>query len=121
MKKIEQLAAVTLLIFAGCTCSKVAYSNKTTLSPGAGVGTYNVEFLVEDLTSPQGSRVVGAPVLSVIAGQEGQISVGDGLSSIYCTAEVDDSSARPTARTSVSIKKNGRVVWSENGTVVMTQ
>jgi hypothetical protein len=122
MKIMTQLAAaVVLLILTGCSASKVAYSNKATLSPGIEEGTYHVAFVVEDLTGPEGSRVVGAPVLSVLAGQEGKISIGDGVNSVFCTAVVDDTSGRPEAKISVSVMKNGNVVWSENETVVMTR
>ena len=121
MKRVIQLTAVlTLGVLMGCSNSKVAYRSKATLSPAKEAGQYEVAFVIEDISNPDSPSVVISPRLTVLKGQEGRIFVGDDKSGIICTVLVDNSSGKPKATTSVSVKENGEVVWSENKTIAMS-
>ena len=122
MKQMIQLAAVLMLgILMGCSSSKVEYRSRATLSPADETGQFDVAFVIEDLSKPEDSRVISSPRLRVLKGQEGQIFIGDDKSNIVCTALVGDASGKPEVKTTVSVKKNGRIVWSEEKTVAMTE
>ena len=118
---VSVIAIVALSILAGCTISKVAYRNKTTLTQAATAGQYNVAFLIEDVSDPANPSVVNSPSIRLFKGEEGSAYVGNETSGVTCTALVDDASGKPEAQTTVSVKKDGKVVWSEKQTVPMSK
>lgn len=122
MKQSVIVVAILLIgMLAGCTSPKVAYRSKATLTPEPGAGHYDVVFTIEDVSDPGNPSMVSSPRLRVLKGKEGRISVGDATSGITCTALVDDAFGKPEAQTIVSIKKDGRVVWSKEQTVAMSK
>jgi len=122
---MKLVAAITVVvtfgILTGCTSSKVAYRSKATLTPATEAGLFDVAFVIEDIADPANPTVVSSPRLRLLKGKEGNMSVGDDNSSIVCTALVDDASGKPEARTTVSIKKNGKEVWSDTQTVAVSK
>ena len=118
---VAVIAVVGLGILAGCTGAKVAYRSKATLVPAPDAGQYDIAFVIEDVADPGNPSVVGCPRIRLLTGKEGSVSVGDDASAIQCTAVVDESSGKPEAKTTVSVTKNGKVVWSDTQTVAMSK
>jgi len=122
MKQVVSVIAVVVLgILTGCASSKVAYRSKATLTPAPEAGQFDVAFVIEDIADPANPTVVSSPRLRLLKGKKGNMSVGDDNSSIVCTALVDDASGQPEARTIVSIKKNGKEIWSDTQTVAVSK
>lgn len=120
-RRIPVIAVVVLGILAGCTSSKVAYHSKVTLTPTPDAGVYEVVFVIEDLSDPANPSLVSAPRITLLEGQDASICVGDETSEITCTALVDDASGQPEAQTTISVKKDGKVIWSDEQTVAMSK
>ena len=120
-QSVAVVAILSLSILAGCTSSKVAYRSKATLTPAPDAGQYDVAFVIEDVSDPGNPSMVSLPRVRVLKGKEASISVGDQTSGIICTALVDDASGEPEAQTTVSVKKDGKVIWSEKQTVAMSK
>ena len=140
MKQAALFAVVLALgILAGCSRSKVAdppqstvaYRTKATLSTVKNIGDYgdyDVAIVIEDTSDPKSARVALRPRVTVRKGVETIIeavlsaSAGENKQrSIICTVLVDDSLGEPEARITVSVKKDGEVVWSDKQTVTMTK
>jgi hypothetical protein len=117
---VSIVAIVALVILAGCTSSKVAYRSKATLKPADKPDQYDVAFEVSDVSDPANPRVVSTPQLRIIKGKKGSVTVGDQSSGVTCEAVVA-ASGTPKARTSVSVKQDGEVVWYTSQTMHMSR
>ena len=122
MKQAVSIGVVAgLCILAGCTGSKVAYRSKATLAPAPDAGQYDVAFLIEDVSDPTNPSVLSSLRIRLLKGKEGSASIGDETSGILCTAVVENSSGKPEAKATVSVTKDGTVVWSDTQTVAMSK
>ena len=118
---VSAIAVVALCILAGCASSKVAYRSKATLSPAPDAGQYEIAFLIEDVSDPANPSVVSSPRIRLLKEKEGTISIGEEGIGIICTAVVGDASGKPEAQTTVSVKKDGQVIWAEKQTVAISK
>ncbi|MDP6636111.1 MAG: hypothetical protein QGG42_14520 [Phycisphaerae bacterium] len=126
MKQFLSAIAILLLGVTGCASSKAAYRSTATLSPAADAGQYDVAFVIEDISNPGSPVVVSSPRVTLLKGDEACLTLGseiDGViwSGIFCTVLVDDAPDKAEARTTVSVWKDGKEVWSENQTVTMSR
>ena len=99
----------------------MTYNSKTTLSPIGEAGQFIVSFVIEDVSKSGKPRMISAPQMIVLKGEKAMVIIGDDKGEIICTALVDDAADKPEVKTTVSVKKNGQIVWSEEKTVAMTE
>lgn len=122
MKHTVSIVGVLMIaILTGCTSSPSAYRSKVTLTPAPDAQHYDIAFMIEDVSDPANTRVMSTPRVHTLKGKECNISVDDEMGGVACTAIVDEASGKVEARTTVSVKKDGKVVWSAEQTVAMSK
>jgi hypothetical protein len=117
---VGMVGILALGLLAGCTSPKVAYRSMATLKPAEEAGQYDVAFEITDVSDRANPRVLSTPRLRVMKGKEGSISVGDEKNGITCDAVVA-ASGKQRARTTVSIRQDGQVVWYASQTMQVSE
>lgn len=103
-------------LLAGCATSERGYRVRTT-AIRAPTGDYDVTFVIEDLANPDRPLRIRSPHIRVAKGKKGRLSLRSDERDITCTAVVEDAPGGEEARTTISIHRDGKTVWSERQTV----
>jgi len=123
MKWVFQIAiAIVAVSLAGCaTTPKGAYRSSAMLWASPVPGDYHIGFTIEDVSQPGNPRVISQPKMIAVRGREGRIAIGDDRNGIICTALVNDSTGKPEAKTTVIVKRNGKIVLTEQHTIGISE
>jgi ABC-type uncharacterized transport system auxiliary subunit len=115
---------ICLAIFAvmsGCSseCStpKRAYKINTKVSPAEEQGQYCVEFTLEDVSAPDGPKVLSSPRVTVLQGEKGRVFVGDTLNNIDYSVIINKLDKGLEANTAIAITEKGTLAWSAQQTI----
>ena len=108
MKK--ETMAVAGLVLGACMTAQAGYRTETTVAPGTEAHQYVVQIKITDVAQDGKMDVLGAPKLTVKAGEEGKITVADEKeqSGIFCTALVKEAEGGTEAVTTVVVKEKGK-------------
>jgi len=103
------MLAVAGLILGACMTAQAGYRTETTVTPGADAHQYVVQIKIMDVAKDGKTDVLSAPKLTVKAGEEGKMSVGDEKeqNGVFCTALVKEIDGGIEAVTTVVVKEKG--------------
>ncbi len=111
-----------LAVLTGCAGQSSAYASTVSLLPVDGdTQAYDVTIVIEDRSDGDRPSVISAPRLRLVAGEPATMNITDAEEGIACTAVVDQAATPPEVRTTVTITKDGRPVWSEERTTALQQ
>jgi Flp pilus assembly secretin CpaC len=107
MKK-GMMAAVGLVLGA-CVTAQAGYRTETTVEAGEEAHQYVVQIKIIDVARDGKTDVLSVPKLTLKAGEEGKITVGDenGYNGVFCTARVKEIEGGVEAVTTVVVKEKG--------------
>jgi len=117
------IGILTALVCIGCATPRHAYRADVKIAPAGAAHQYTVEFRVSETGRDGKTNVVIAPKLTVAAGQEGHILVGDDQQrdAITCTALVREGGKSLDAATDVDVRRHGETVWHSMQNVTLTR
>ncbi len=103
------MMAVAGLILGACMTAQAGYRTETTVEPGAEAHQYVVQTKLIEVSKDGKTDVLSAPKLTVKAGEEAKINVGDEKerSGVFCTALVKEIEGGIEAVTTVVVKEKG--------------
>lgn len=107
---ISVIVVLSLCILAGCSSSG-GYRSDVTLNPVSEAGLYDINFVIEDLSTSAKPNTHPHKV-RVREGEKAAFSVGDETNGCFCTAIVHNASGKLTLDKTTRIKKDGVMVWS---------
>jgi hypothetical protein len=118
-----QKAILGAMVCMGCAMPRPAYRTDVKIAPAGVAHQYTVEFRLSEIGRNGASNLVIAPKLTVIAGQEAHVLVGDDeqRDAISCTALVREGAKSLDATTDVDVRRHGRTVWHNTQSVALTQ
>jgi type II secretory pathway component GspD/PulD (secretin) len=107
MKKL--MMAVAGLALGACMTAEAGYRTETTVAPGAEAHQYVVQVKIIDVAKDGKTDVLSTPKVTVKAGEEGKITVGDEKeqNGVFCTALVKETEGGIEAVTTVVVKEKG--------------
>ena len=103
------MMAVAGLVLGACMTAQAGYRTETTVVPGTEAHQYVVQIKIIDVAKDGKMDVLSAPKVTVKAGEEGKINVGDEKeqNGIFCTALVKEVEGGIEAVTAVVVKEKG--------------
>lgn len=106
-----------------CVAGQPSYKTEVKISPAATVHEYIVEFKITSTGKDGKPDVVGAPRITVNAGQEGRIKICDReeRDGVFCIALVNENEGSVDALTSVIVKARGQETLNCAQNVVVTK
>jgi type II secretory pathway component GspD/PulD (secretin) len=110
--KYGTLAIVLAAIMvAGCATTQKSYQTTTTVSP-AGPQQYTVGMTIQATGEDGKQDVLSTPKITVPAGEEGRITVGDEKeeNGVFCTVLVEEKANGLETLTTVIVKEDGRTM-----------
>jgi hypothetical protein len=107
MKKV--MMAVAGVILGACMTSQAGYRTETAVAPGAEAHQYVVQIKIIGVAKDGKTDVLSAPIITVKAGEEGKITVGDEKeqNGVFCTVLVKELEGGIEAVTTVVVKEKG--------------
>jgi len=105
MKRV--MMAVVGLAFGACLSAQAGYRTETTVVPVPAAHQYVVQFKIIEVAKDGKKDVLGAPKLTVKAGEEGRITVGKEQDGISCTALIKEIEGGIEAVTAVIVNEKG--------------
>ena len=116
MKRWVLFAVVVGPMLVGCSADPVAYKTEITVTPAKESGQYIVETRIFDLVN---DSLLATPRLTVLEGEEAEISVGNEGKRTIVTALVEKMEGGTAVRTSVVLEEDGSPLWSGQQTVML--
>ena len=103
------MMAVAALALGACLTAQAGYRTETTVAPGTEAHQYVVKIKIIDVVKDGKMDVVSAPTVTVKAGEEGKIIVGDEKeqSGVFCTVLVKEIEGGIEAVTTVVVREKG--------------
>lgn len=119
MKK--RLAMIAGLVLSAFLTAQAGYRTETTILPGPEAHQFVVKFKIIDVDKEGKTDVLSTPQITVKAGQEGKVTVGDEKeeNGVFCTVLVKEIENGVEALTTVIVKEKGKEVLSTSQTVTM--
>ena len=110
-------------VCVGCGAPRPAYRTDVKIAPAATPHQYTVEFRLSETRRDGNPNLVIAPKLTVIAGQEAHVLVGDDgqRNAVSCTALVREGAQSLDATTDVDVRRHGKTVWHNTQSVTLAQ
>jgi len=117
------IGILTALACIGCATPRPAYRTHVRIAPAGAAHQYTVEFEVSETGRDGKPNVLMAPKLTVTAGQEAHILVGDDSQrdAISCTALVREDAKSLDATTDVDVRRHGKTVWHSTQNLTLAQ
>ena len=111
MKYTTLAVVLAAVMVAGCATTQKAYQTTTTVSP-AGKQRYTVGITIQATAENGEQDVLSTPTITVPAGEEGKITVGDEKeeNGVFCTVLVEEKENRLEALTTILVKEDGRTM-----------
>ncbi len=99
------------IMVAGCATTQTSYRTTTTVSP-AGPKQYTVCMTIQATAEDGQQDMLSTPKITVPAGEEGQIKVGDEKeeNGVFCTVLVEEKANGLETLTTVIVKEDGRTM-----------
>ncbi len=93
------------IMVAGCATTQKSYQTTTTVSP-AGQQQYTVGMTIQATGEDGKQDVLSTPKITVLAGTEGRITVGDEKeeNGVFCTVLIEEKDNRLEALTTILVK-----------------
>ena len=101
--------AMAGLVLGACMTAQAGYRTETTVASGTEAHQYVVKIIIIDVAKDGKTDVVSAPMVTVKAGEEGKITVGDEKeqNGVFCTALVKEIEGGIEAVTTSVVKEKG--------------
>ena len=116
MKRLALFAVIVGPMLVGCSAGPTAYKTEITVTPAKESGQYIVETKIFDLVN---DSLLTTPRLTVLEGQEAEVSVDSGGKRTIVMALVEKKEGDTSVRTSVVLEKDGCPIWSGQQTVML--
>jgi len=86
---------------------------KVSPEPRSGPSVYTVVFRISEVEEDGSTSILSAPRVTLLAGQDGEIIVGEGSEEeISCKALVKENEGSTEAVTTVTVKEKGKRRWA---------
>ncbi len=117
------IGILTAWACVGCATPRPAYRTDVRIAPAGEPRQFTVEFKISETGRDGKTNLLLAPKLTVVAGQEGHVLVGDDRQrdAISCTALVREGGKSLDATTDVDVRRRGRTLWHSTQSLTLAQ
>ena len=121
MRCAALVIALVAIMAAGCATTERSYQTSTTVAPAGPAHVYTVEFKIWQTGKDGEQTLLGAPMITLKAGEKARISMHDKKkeSGIFCTALVTETESGLEALTTVIVKEEGTETLNTSQTQTM--
>ena len=120
MKYAALAVVLAAAMVAGCATTQKSYQTRITVAP-AGQQRYTVGMTIQATAENGEQDVLSTPKITVPAGEEGRIKVGDEKeeNGVFCTVLVEEKANGLETRTTVIVKEDGKTMLNTSQTTLV--